>query len=145
MSGLSGRDDLIYLASVLDCEGTIGVYEHVTTQSNPGHRVRLMVANTDPVLIDWLHSVFGGQVSGMQRRGNRKYIWFWQLEGSRVGDLLALVAPFLKLKAKQAQIVVAVLRIKDAINAGQIPAVAGIAAIAKLHGEMRRLNQRGVA
>ena len=95
------RDDLLYLAGIVDGEGCVTV----TYGTKAGHeRIRLTISNTDRNLIDWLTSRVGGHISKTQSRGNRKPAYQWEVYGSVAFDLLTLLLPHLKLKKRQAEL-----------------------------------------
>ncbi|SRR6266566_1946651 len=97
------RDDLVYLAASVDCDGCIGAYAKRSEQ----YQIAVVVTNTNPVLPLWLESVFGGSIANGRKRERRKPSYDWWITGDAAVRLLDLVTPFLKLKAEQAKIVTA--------------------------------------
>ena len=95
------KDDLIYLAGIVDGEGCVSV----TYKTKARHeRIRLTVSNTDRNLIDWLTSRVGGSVSKNQPKGNRKPAYHWEIYSSKAFIVLTLLLPYLKLKKRQAEL-----------------------------------------
>ena len=97
------KDDLIYLAGIVDGEGCVSV----SYGTKAGHqRIRLTISNTDRNLIDWLTSRIGGCVSTYHNnnRGNRKVAYHWQVYSDRAFKLLTELLPYIKLKKRQAEL-----------------------------------------
>ena len=96
------KDDLIYLAGIVDGEGCVSV----TYKTKAGHeRIRLTISNTDRNLIDWLTSRVGGCVSTYHKvRGNRKVAYHWEVYSDKAFKLLTELLPYIKLKKRQAEL-----------------------------------------
>ena len=95
------KDDLIYLAGIVDGEGCVSVSYKTKARHE---RIRLTVSNTDRNLIDWLTSRVGGCVSKNQGRGNRKPAYHWEVYTDNAFKLLTELLPYLKLKKRQAEL-----------------------------------------
>jgi hypothetical protein len=136
------KADLGYLAAVLDCEGTV-------TANLRGRSVhyRVIAFNTDDRLMQWLKQVAGGRVSryGTPRSPTHQQVFSWYLGGAPAAALLTLVLSHLKLKRRQAELVIELhelamprhlrsrTRVSDELYARRLPLVE----------EMARLNHRG--
>ena len=95
------RDDLLYLAGIVDGEGCVSV----TYGTKAGHeRIRLTISNTDRNLIDWLAARLGGCITCTQSRGNRKPAYQWEVYSDKAFELLTILLPHLKLKHRQAEL-----------------------------------------
>lgn len=90
------ESDLPYLAGIIDGEGCIRV----------NNSVRLMIANTDIHLIEWLSLNFGGYYWTNKRSQPRyKILYQWELSAKKACKLLEMVYPFLIIKKAQAKLV----------------------------------------
>ena len=101
------HDDLIYLAGILDGEGSIGI-EHLSPRKNRPksyYVCRLTVVNTDLILMNWLKDTFEGQFDTRKRVEHHKICHRWHIFGHDLEKVLKAVRPFLKLKCRQADIV----------------------------------------
>lgn len=55
-----GNQNFAYLAGLLDGEGTIGIYNESNGKGNPRRtRVRMVITNTSPILMEYLKQTFG--------------------------------------------------------------------------------------
>jgi hypothetical protein len=102
--------DLAYCAGVIDSDGTIGVKRstysmRVTGDSGqPVYSERVCVKQVQPQAIDLLHWMFQGSrlnESPSARKGKRLHVW--QVTDRRAVVAIALILPFLKIKAEQAK------------------------------------------
>jgi len=100
------RDQIVYLAGIMDGEGTFHIGHHNKSVRNL--TCRLYVVNTDKRLIQWLHQTFGGLV--YSRNSLKNPHWKTKFEWVVVtGDILNLteaILPFLICKREQAEIMI---------------------------------------
>jgi len=100
---MSDRDKVIYLAGIIDGEGHF--YRPFVKKGNSesGYgEPRLIVANTDKALIDWLAENFGGYVYA-QKKQKEHHIqaYQWVVAGQRAVMIASMVSPFLIVKKEQ--------------------------------------------
>jgi hypothetical protein len=99
--------DLAYFAGIIDGEGCFCLHNHGT------HRfgAQLQVGNTDPRLLEWIQSRFGGSVN-MERRTNKahKPVWRWIAHVDNLTELITAILPFLIVKRDQADLMLAYRR-----------------------------------
>jgi len=100
---MNDRDKIIYLAGIIDGEGHF--YRPFV---KAGHREsgykepRLVIANTDKTLIDWLASNFGGYVYAQKKqKAYYKQAYQWVIAGKRATMIASMVSPFLIVKREQ--------------------------------------------
>lgn len=101
------NETLNYLAGILDGEGSIGI-EHLSPCKNRKkdyYTCRLCVVNTSLILVNWLKDNFKGQFDTRKRVANYKICYRWHIFGDDLENVLRAVEPFLKLKRKQAQLI----------------------------------------
>ena len=97
------QEKLIYLAGIIDGEGTISVSKRYGISRNATYFHQFKIGNTDIRLIQWLVDNFGGSFPKcMKLKGNRKDAYVWCLSGHASYKLLKKVMPYLLLKQKQA-------------------------------------------
>ena len=93
---------LIYLAGIIDGEGTIGIIKNKLS-----FYLIVEIGNTDKVLIDWLEDNFGGAVC-LDKRSNKnpnhKDLYLWRRINKKALSLLEEVVEYLLLKKPQAKI-----------------------------------------
>lgn len=85
----------IYMAGLLDGEGTIGI-----ARSDTKGRFRapyISISSTTPEIIQWLKETYGGHVSIQKTyQDHHKQAWSWKLRNlSDLYDLLDNVLPFM--------------------------------------------------
>ena len=94
---------LIYLAGIIDGEGTIGIGRQMLPNNNYTYRQHLIIGNTDIRLIEWLVENFGGKFPKAVNSNEKwKDSYMWQLTGTKSYKLLKKVRPYLLLKQEQA-------------------------------------------
>jgi hypothetical protein len=114
---------LAYAAGFLDGEGFIGISRSVpkpewhnrarTTRYEPS----VVIVNTSHSVLMWFHETFGGNLASRTSQkagatGPRKDQWKWTVGNRMAADFLKAVAPYLKVKQRQAELVVAFVETK---------------------------------
>lgn len=95
------KTDWAYFAGIIDGEGSI----ILSTEYGRTLSLIVSVGNTSSVLIEWLHTNFGGNVSKDKiRYVNHKQSWHWYVRGDEALNLLHKVKDFLKEKRPQAEL-----------------------------------------
>ena len=100
------KTELAYVAGIIDGEGCISLNKNRQTGYMALH---LSVANTDELLADYLHSLFGGHryVNRRSKRGPKhKNVWYWSLYAENAVTILKLILPYLKLKRPQVELAI---------------------------------------
>jgi len=140
---LTEREKLIYLASVIDAEGSVSIYHASQPSKNYyAYLLGLMIANTDTRLIDWLVTNYGGWTRWRRYKSKEwKDIKVWNIGGEKTYQLLKQVRPFLIVKQKQADLGMEFYR-KCITNRTRSQWIKNKAY--EYYLEMRRLNRRGV-
>ena len=96
---------LVYMAGFFDGEGSIGVY---TNGKRNGRTLRVQVTQTitesSSKLLDEAQSRWGGSLCTFNKR-ERRAAFIWQLTASGGYKFLKDVRPWLRLKAKEADLV----------------------------------------
>lgn len=109
------REKLIYLAAIIDGDGSIGMERlapcKVTRKGKESwqrkkyyYTCRLCVINTDEKLIKWIHQEFGGSFYERSSVNGRKLCYCWHILGDGLGKLLLELEPFLFIKKSQAHV-----------------------------------------
>jgi len=137
------HDDVVYIAGFLDGEGMITIAVH-DNRARSDHSVSLLplisIANTDREQMEWLHGLLQGSIllTSTGRRGC-KTAYILQLSQLRnVKSLLEQLLPYLRVKKRQAQLVLEFCNIRLQEQLGKRCDRAF--EIAK---EVRDLNKRG--
>jgi len=151
MFGQFSPTDLAYLAGIVDGEGTVTVLVNYNAKTGgQGATCKIMVPNTYEPLIVWLADTFGGRISryGKIRSAKHKQLYMWYVSATRSAQLLELILPYLKIKRRQAEIVIAVHKLRGkpmAGKQGKVLSKENFEARQPLIAELRVLNKRGVA
>ena len=108
---MESSENLAYLAGIVDGEGCIRI--HKQSKRNC-YSPMITVVNTNPILVDWLRFFFGGSV-GVYHSGNTNWkdSYNWRLTGIKAIELLQQIRPYLRLKAQQADKLLAFWRIHE--------------------------------
>lgn len=98
--------DLAYAAGIIDGEGTIGITEYAAgrqKRKSPQFRCYVAVAMCDFQVPYWLAANFGGTVHEYQYGSGRPQAR-WVLANRRAADFCSLIAPHLRVKRGQAEV-----------------------------------------
>jgi hypothetical protein len=141
--------DLIYLAGFIDGEGTITALRQTRVQTgNESMSFRVMLANSHEPVMRWIYETFGGGLSNPRsvRSVKHKPVMTWYIGAYEALALCHRLLPYLKVKRRQAEIIIALSEfgyersgkgprwVSDENYAARVPLLA----------EIRRLNHRGV-
>lgn len=141
--------DLIYLAAFIDGEGTITARNIVSPATGrPALHCRVIVANSHEPVMAWIKETFGGGLSNPRtvRSVKHKPVSTWYVGGPPAITLCKRLLPYLKVKRRQAEIVIALgeLGYERAGNGPRWVSDETYAARVPLIEEIRALNHRGL-
>lgn len=104
--------DWARLAAFIDGEGTIYINRAARSRAewSPRHSLCVVVTNSSPALITWLHETFGGSVytrssppSALSFRTKRQ-MWGWQLNQRMAYTILGHCLPWMIIKREQCRL-----------------------------------------
>lgn len=111
---------LAYLAGIVDGEGCLTIYKVAPAKynrfQNPQYRASLKIANTNIKLVEWLDNEFSNFNSGykQQKRSifkknstHERWIYEWEVQNFRLVDVLTQIRPYLVLKKRQCEVLLA--------------------------------------
>ena len=139
--------DLAYFAGIIDGEGCFAMH-----QQPVGHvfALQLQIGNTSPQLMEWIRSKFGGSVN-LEKRNNPRHkpVFRWLATADSLDAIVPAIIPFLVVKKAQAELFLAYRRtlgpkVKSHRSTYDTP-LAVKRERARIHSEIRVLNQRGIA
>jgi hypothetical protein len=142
--------DLIYMAGLIDGEGTITA--NYTTSPATGRgaiHCRVIVANTHRGVMQWVHETFGGHLNAPSpvRKSNHKPVQTWYAGSSEAVHLCQRLLPYLKIKRRQAEILIEL----GSLSFTYVPGERGRFVSAEIRAarrplieELRALNHRGI-
>ena len=122
--------DFAYFAGIVDGEGCIRV----------NNAPRLHITNTDKNLIDWIKVNYGGYVWSENGSyvDNAKPRYIWELSSRKLYSLLLLIHPYLKIKRRQAELVI------KYYESGIKTHISCRSKTLNLREELQRINHKGV-
>jgi len=94
--------DLAYLAGLIDGEGCLGIGKSVRGIHIP----TIQIIMCDKEIIEWLCNVFGTALKTRIEKPPHRAQYHWRIQGHRAVNLACLLLPFLRVKAKQAEVFV---------------------------------------
>ena len=109
---MPNREDLIYLAGLIDGDGCFNIGKCRNT-----FVPRIMIVNTNEEIMSWLKDTFGGDVSKTKVKGkpNWKPRYTWRISHKRALELGDSLVDYLKIKAEQALLFRVWFATRDAI------------------------------
>ena len=140
-----------YLAGLIDGEGYLGILQVKKGEKSKWSSLRefqyipvMKVCMTDRDIIEWLYKSFGGTFETRQhpeKEWKSKVSYGWTMRKNQVIEIVRLVYPFLRVKKKQAQILLRFpLGQVGTIISDSVYEIRG-----KLRDEIRTLNHKGAA
>ena len=151
---LAKTEDYIYLAGIIDGEGTMGIYRN-TDRRRRSHsyyyRHNLKVANSCKDLIYWIKGTFGGSIIVYQPRyfqSQISYCWSSNKRQDTI-EVLENILPYLKVKRRQAEIVLDFMKSRESINwypeheIRKLEVVIRNKQYREYYNEIKKLNSRG--
>ncbi|MCA1841303.1 MAG: hypothetical protein LC723_13435 [Actinobacteria bacterium] len=112
--------DKAYLAGLFDGEGCVGYYNRGITKGVAYHSASVSICMTDLRPIQWVLDVVGyGAISFSEKPESRRKVCSWQLTNQKqIRELLAALRPYLKLKAEQVDVLLALYEVEDQLPKG---------------------------
>lgn len=140
-----------YTAGILDGEGWIGIVAEVLNGkdgSRRSHRfgVGVAVSMTDTGAIEYIQRVSGaGCINAERRDGDHKDTNKWRCQRTKVKALLEEVLPYLRVKQRQASLVIRFLELQDwgKANGHKGLALSDVPAALAIYQQVRELNRKG--
>ena len=136
--GTLSREELAYLAGIVDGEGTVSILAAGGRQSGRYFRPVLSVANTSLALKQWLEQ--RGFYSSFYLNGKGRPCWKINVSGYGIDDVLLALLPYLVIKAPQAALVIEFCQLRLAQRHSAEPT----GRMLQIVETIRRLNRRGV-
>lgn len=103
-------NDFAYIAGIIDGEGCITIARCKRPDIRRGfvYTLKVQVTMTDPVIPQWLHNTFGGNLY-IRRSKNIKWsdAYCWSIQSTQAKSFLENLLPFLRVKDKQAKVGIA--------------------------------------
>lgn len=144
-------ENLAYLAGIVDGEGYVGIkkskpYPTLTGRTNPGYHERLQIRMVEPHALRLLVKELGGWLYLEKSSAhNGRPLYCYQASDLRASKILTTLLPYLRVKKKQAQAVLALRRNKQtAKRASRRPLrPSDVAQRESLYLRIKRLNKTG--
>lgn len=139
-----------YLAGFIDGEGSLRLTKNYFAGWNPQYGARVQVSNTNRTVLEDLRRTFGGILTNQPSRSfgwKDSYQLVWT--GRKVKPILLAVGPHLRIKQRQARIVMRFIDHREKTHQGRIGRFFGhlpkhvIAYRESLYQQMRKLNAKG--
>lgn len=106
------------------------------------YREYLSVGNTKIEVLRWLKERYGGSIQGPYQptNGNAKPVFNWMAAHSKVRNALPRILPYLKLKRKQAELVMSVSFIRERAFTAQRDVNGNYRCVGRTPEDMEKLN-----
>jgi hypothetical protein len=102
------NEELAYLAGFFDGEGSVTIHENFRPSprgKSPNHTLQVAIGNTDPRILAWVHSVFGGSLQFRpSTKPRHRDITMWILRSNGAARFLRTIRPFLRMKCEQTDV-----------------------------------------
>lgn len=136
-------EEAAYLAGLIDGEGTIALRAYETKQGRRSHSFEAIacMSGTALALMEQVVEIAGnGWLARTEGNEKRKPLWKWSLSANQIRHVLPQVLCYLRLKRRQAEIVLRYLELvqgKRGLNGTELTELLA------LYEECAALNQRG--
>ena len=139
--------DWARLAAFVDGEGCLMLSSSKTQADIGNRRVGVTISNTNPMLMNWLASVFGGSICNVRACNQRsKPSFMWTISSRRAERVIHGILPYLLLKTEQAKLL---LEYRKCMNFGRNQTyrltAEDLAIRQGLADRLHGLNKRGVS
>jgi len=152
-------DLLAYAAGVVDSDGSIGIRLDTyamrvrRVDAGPVYKERVTVRQIEPQAVELFHHAFGGsRFMTVPRKKNAQPLHSWQIVDRMAATFLGAIAPYLRIKRRQAELCVELRRLKDESRRARFAYGRGhrgsgrrpddlTLAMSSLRSEMLRLNR----
>ena len=91
-----------WLGALLDGEGCFQIHKQIRKNSVSSYQADISVGMIDKGMVEYAHQITGLGSLTLQKRG----VWDWGVRGQQAGLLARIVYPYLKIKRKQAKLLV---------------------------------------
>ena len=136
-----------YIAGFVDGEGHISIYPFVRKDRDNQvyYKAQFKVTNTNKEIIEWLKASFGGWIY-TQNMSNplHKIAYTWSLDSKNLKLVLQSIYPYLKIKKKQAELVLEKLKLAEKFS-GMVYEKEQVEQIRNIYLKLRILNKRGTS
>src|SRR6266566_4252715 len=138
-----------YLAGAIDADGFITISRSTPSSTRKDGRrsvyytTKVGLSEISPVIPDWLYQTFGGWRGIHQPPNPQHKVWYvWQVTNAKVGVVLQLLLPYLRLKRGQAELVLQFVELMSSYkpSVGNLLSFEQTAQRAHLWEEVTRLN-----
>lgn len=105
--------DIAYIAGFVDGDGCIAYnktkHKNKSRFPNPTYSIQCIVTNKHRSILEWFKELFSGTIRDIDRIhcGKREIFSIWLTSGDTCRRLLGTILPYLKVKRKQAELVLA--------------------------------------
>lgn len=105
------KEELAYIAGLVDGEGSIGIYEYKSKYKNYG--LNLVINMCDIEAIALVKEIYGGHLMTIPPKGNNRLQYRLKLGRKETYVCLMEILPYLRVKKKQAEIA---LKFKETVR-----------------------------
>ena len=137
--------DLAYIAGFFDGEGSVTIHENCKPSPrgiSPNHTLQVSLGNTDPRVLEWIKSLFGGGISYRRvEKANHRHVAQWTLRAASALPFLVAIRPYLRMKGEQVDVAIEYQRTKALKGPWRVTAET-VAWRESKRQEIRRLNAR---
>ena len=109
------RDKIIYLAGIIDGEGSIHIElqrANNTCRKIDYFSIRLVVINTNVELMEWLHKNFKGKITKRKDIPGRRSCYVWSVFSFNAAKILEECLPYMIIKKQLAEIIIEFMNTK---------------------------------
>ena len=101
-------DELAYIAGFFDGEGSVTIHTNCKPSLRgkvPNHTLQVSIGNTDPRVLLWIHSNFGGNICYRKKVSPKwRKVAQWSIRTGGAALFLQAIYPFVRMKRDQIEI-----------------------------------------
>ena len=101
---------IAYAAGLFDGEGCVDIYKASVSKASksPSFMLRVIIAQKQGGIMNWLKNNFGGAVQMSRRKYNGKdnYIYRWDIRSQAAKGFLILIQPYVLIKKEQVNLAI---------------------------------------
>ncbi len=139
---MATKEDLIYIAAIIDTNSYLGIEPHYN-KPEISYNAVVKVTQANETIARYFLELFGGAIRNVKpEKPTHKPCWVWRSNSKDIISFLSAVYPYLKVRQRQAEILIAY---RDTVDPKNGPTPPGIKALREsLYLQLEQLSEEGI-
>jgi hypothetical protein len=111
------KTDISYIAGFIDADGSITIVKEnpnsYNRRTNPSYTPSMAAYSTKEEVIIFIQNILGGTYAFRKGRKNKQDGYEWRIGGQQIKENIMMLYPYLKVKKRQAEIILKLISWKE--------------------------------